>query len=273
MAENTVNLARCPVCGDGYKDKGKHAPKLLPCCHSVCEGCISRKLLQRSHLDCPQCGTSHFAPQGVESFPTNFYIIIYMNMLRDKHHSENHNGVHEVENLDISLSSLCYFPGCVHCEKEDVDTEKQKSEETEEEKKKQRRCLVVADVLCLKKRLEANKEELLSVQNKAMENYQFCTEEINKKKIEMMVVICGRADELVKEICEQRLVLNDDVNDAVARIDESLMQLSCFSEDFTSAVPHQDVTGELCAVNNIRSQLEYNLSKVNERTPVNHSGT
>ena len=194
-------------------------------------------------------------------------------MLRDKHHSENPNGVHEVEDLDISLCSLCCIPGCVHCEKEDVDTEKQKSEESEEEMKKQKHCLLLADVLCLKKRLKANKEELLSVQNKAMENYQFCTEEINKKKIEMMVVICGRADELVKEICEQRLVLNDDVNDAVAKIDESLMQLSCISEAFTSAVPHQDVTDELCAVNNIRSQLEYNLSKVNERIVVNHKGT
>ena len=273
MAENTVNLARCPVCADGYKEKGEHAPKLLPCCHSVCEGCISRKLLRRSHLDCPHCGTLHLAPKGVESFPTNFYIIIYMNMLRDKHHSENHNGVPEVEGLDISLCSLCYIPGCVHSEKEDVDNEKQKSEESEEEMKKQRRCLLVADVLCLKKRLQANKEELLSVQNTAMENYQFCTEEINKKKIEMMVVICERADELVKEICEQRLVLNDDVNDAVAKIDESLMQLSCVSEAFTSAVPHQDVTDELCAVNNIRSQLEYNLSKVNEIIVVNHKGT
>ena len=236
---------------------------MLPCCHSVCEGCISRKLLQRSHLDCLQCGTLHPAPKGAESFPTNFYIIIYMNMLRDKHHSENPNGAHEVEDLDISLCSLCCIPGCVHCKKEDVDTEKQKSEESEEEMKKQKRCLLVADVLCLKKRLQANKKELLSAQNKAMENYQFCTEEINKKKIEMMVVICERADELVKEICEQRLVLNDNLNDAVAKIDESLVQLSCISEDYTNAVPHRDVTDELCTVNNIRSELEYNISKVN----------
>ena len=272
MAENKENITRCPVCASGYKDKGERTPKLLPCCHSVCEGCIDRKLLRKGHLDCPQCGIPHMASKGVESFPTNIYIIIYMNTVRDKHNSgnlkginnsENINGVHEVEDLDISFCSLCCTRGCVHSEKEDADAEKQKSEETEEEMKEQKRNLLVADILYLKKRLQANKEELVAAHNKAMENYQFCTDEINKKKIEMMVVICERADELVKEVAEQRLVMNDIVNDAVAKIDESLTQLSCVSEAVNRDVPHQDVADELCAVNDIRSQLENNLAKVN----------
>ena len=237
MAESSKqNITRCPVCASGYKDKGEHAPRLLPCCHSVCEGCINRKLLRKGHLDCPQCGMPHMASNGAESFPTNIYIIIYMNTANEKHNSEKLKGinsseklsdVHEVEDLDISFCSLCCTRGCVHCEKEDVDTKKQKPEEIEEQMKEQKRSLLVADIMCLKKRLQANKEELVAAHNKAMENYQFCTDEINKKKIEMMVVICERADELVKEVAEQRLVMNDIVNDAVTKIDESLIQLSC----------------------------------------------
>ena len=206
------------------------------------------------------------ASNGVQSFPTNIYIIIYINTVRDKRNSEkDHNGAHEVEDLDISFCSLCCIRGCVHSEKEDADTEKQKSEE---EMKEQKRSLLVADIMCLKKRLQANKEELVTAHNKAMENYQFCTDEINKKKIEMMVVICERADELVKEVAEQRLVLNDIVNDAVTKIEESLIQLSCVSEAVNNDVPNQDVADELCAVNDIRSQLENNLSKVNIFIPI-----
>ena len=76
MADSGEDDTICPICSKGYKATGEHVPKFLPCSHTVCEKCITRKLLKRDHLDCPQCNGLHFAHDGVGTFPTNKYVLI-----------------------------------------------------------------------------------------------------------------------------------------------------------------------------------------------------
>ena len=255
MAESQETLTRCPVCAEGFQDEGEKVPRLLPCCHSICEGCIARKLLLRSHFDCPECGTPHPASRGVDSFPVNHYVIIFVKKLAETSKPEKSEAsVYEVENLDISFCSLCCVPGCVHCEKEDITSEdavQTKPEERREDKDEQKRCLLEEDIKCLKKRLQVNKEKLVSVKKRLDENYKVCVEEINRKKIEMMMVVCERADELVNEVADQQSAFTDDVKDAVSKIDENLLQLGCVEDVLRCAFSRQDVNDELEAVKNI----------------------
>ena len=84
MADNGKDDTICPICSKGYKAYGDNIPKFLPCSHTVCEKCIKRKLLKRDHLDCPQCPGLHFAHDGVGTFPTNKYVLMYIEAKAEK---------------------------------------------------------------------------------------------------------------------------------------------------------------------------------------------
>ncbi|KAK7481535.1 hypothetical protein BaRGS_00027184 [Batillaria attramentaria] len=62
----------CPLCRDTFK-----TPKILPCFHTFCEGCLSN-LVDRNRTDtflCPSCRREiQVPPGGVPAFQNNFYI-------------------------------------------------------------------------------------------------------------------------------------------------------------------------------------------------------
>jgi len=78
---NSGNHLNCTVCLETFKD-----PKVLPCLHTFCTGCLGRILSSStnsspgvsataSNLTCPQCRAEHAIPEGgVENFLTNFSI-------------------------------------------------------------------------------------------------------------------------------------------------------------------------------------------------------
>ncbi len=71
----------CVVCSEAYQAEGDKRPKLLPCSHTYCLGCL-RRLINYSVLSCPECRTTHRVPQGgAEAFPTNRYILGYLEEL------------------------------------------------------------------------------------------------------------------------------------------------------------------------------------------------
>ena len=63
----------CSVCLDRLKD-----PKLLPCLHTYCKGCLQgilRKLRGKSNIQCPQCRSTHAVPSGgVNEFPSDMVL-------------------------------------------------------------------------------------------------------------------------------------------------------------------------------------------------------
>ena len=60
----------CSVCLDSLKD-----PKLLPCLHTYCKGCLQgilRKSREKSSIKCPECRSVHAIPSGgVDEFPSD----------------------------------------------------------------------------------------------------------------------------------------------------------------------------------------------------------
>ena len=61
----------CTVCLDRFTE-----PKVLPCCHTFCKGCLERlleKSKEKEKLVCPQCRAEHKVPQnGPGRFLTDF---------------------------------------------------------------------------------------------------------------------------------------------------------------------------------------------------------
>ena len=64
----------CTVCLEEFKE-----PKLLPCCHTFCSGCLERILEKSSgkrRLSCPQCRAEHQVTEsGPSAFLTDFTVL------------------------------------------------------------------------------------------------------------------------------------------------------------------------------------------------------
>ncbi|XP_066299091.1 E3 SUMO-protein ligase RanBP2-like [Branchiostoma lanceolatum] len=60
----------CPVCMLHFRD-----PRVLPCLHTFCRGCLEEWATKQQPLECPTCRTQVSLPdQGVDGLRTNFYV-------------------------------------------------------------------------------------------------------------------------------------------------------------------------------------------------------
>ena len=69
-------MLSCPVCLEEYSETGDRVPRLLPCSHTLCHGCV-RLLLTRGKetVTCPEDRVSHRAHEGERSFPQTRYVL------------------------------------------------------------------------------------------------------------------------------------------------------------------------------------------------------
>ena len=85
LAEGVDKELTCAICLSRYNQ-----PKLLPCLHSYCKGCLEdmlKKSYEKKSITCPQCKVEHvLPPQGIEGFTTFFTI---NNLLELLHIHEN----------------------------------------------------------------------------------------------------------------------------------------------------------------------------------------
>ncbi|XP_035677104.1 tripartite motif-containing protein 3-like [Branchiostoma floridae] len=60
----------CPVCVLHFRD-----PRILPCLHTFCKGCLEEWVTKQQPLECPTCRTQVSLPdQGVDGLRANFYV-------------------------------------------------------------------------------------------------------------------------------------------------------------------------------------------------------
>ena len=74
MAEQVNDRTQCPGCFDAYTASGSHVPRLLPCGHSLCEGCIDN-LITIGRIRCPKDGKKFESTTGIRRFPQNESIL------------------------------------------------------------------------------------------------------------------------------------------------------------------------------------------------------
>ena len=110
LAEGVDKELTCAICLSRYNQ-----PKILPCLHSYCKGCLE-DMLKKSHekksIMCPQCKVVHeLSPQGIDGFTTFFTI---NNLLELLHIHENSAAETPVESIKCS-SGLDENPAVARC--------------------------------------------------------------------------------------------------------------------------------------------------------------
>ncbi len=67
------SITECSVCLETFSQDGDRVPKLLPCSHTLCLGCLM-ELVKGPKVDCPECRQEHRLSHGAAgSFPSNRY--------------------------------------------------------------------------------------------------------------------------------------------------------------------------------------------------------
>ena len=113
LAEGVDKELTCAICLCRYDH-----PKILPCLHSYCKGCLE-KLVKRTHpqqqITCPQCKEVHqLPPQGIDAFKTYFTINNLVELLRV------HEATTPKESTEGTVMILCESgvdenPAVAHC--------------------------------------------------------------------------------------------------------------------------------------------------------------
>ena len=110
LAEGVDKELTCTICLSRYNQ-----PKILPCLHSYCKGCLEdmlKKSREKKIITCPQCKVVHeLPPQGIDSFTTFFTINNLLELLRIH---ENAAAEAPVESLKCS-SGLDENPAIARC--------------------------------------------------------------------------------------------------------------------------------------------------------------
>ena len=64
-----ADITECPICFEEFE-----SPKLLPCNHTLCLGCLGNVRKEKS-LTCPMCNSKHDVPdEGVVAFSDNPHV-------------------------------------------------------------------------------------------------------------------------------------------------------------------------------------------------------
>ncbi len=81
-ATDRINFYFCTKCFISFDLQGDRRPKLLPCEHSFCLGCIKTLDVKDSKISCPECQKEHTVPNGgVSCFPTNEFFCTMLNIV------------------------------------------------------------------------------------------------------------------------------------------------------------------------------------------------
>ena len=82
MIFRTKMATECVVCLEMFQDQTEFIPKLLPCSHTLCFGCL-KQLTRESQIQCPECRKIHpVSTQGAQDFPTNRYVLDYIDLVK-----------------------------------------------------------------------------------------------------------------------------------------------------------------------------------------------
>ena len=119
MAEAATNMTTgCPICHGEFTE-----PRVLPCSHTVCYGCLEDKLKLQAgndYLSCPVCDkTCHISPSGLKNLPCGDRSFIteccreisgmtsYHNHLYIVHENDDNLYVYENNKMKKSVAIFC----------------------------------------------------------------------------------------------------------------------------------------------------------------------
>ena len=239
------HLLSCSVCLEDFEKSGIHIPRLLPCTHTLCEGCI-KLMIQDNKLECPECRRKHEAKNEEKSFPQNKYLLTQIRYKPKVPEKEpKPEVVPKCEEHGKELVLYCREEGCKiavcplcvanHLKHEIMDIETGMKEEIKEEM----RYGFLKEVARVSTDLEDRLKQVSALKASVTKNTEKCLKNIEKKRAE----INQELDNMMKEVRD----LEDDtklqIDENVSVINEKLLLLDNMKQtvEFGRDLSHQDL--------------------------------
>ena len=248
-------ISRCPVCLEEYSDTGDLVPRLLPCSHTLCQGCIRRLLAHgRRTLTCPEDRARHQAPEGERSFPQNRYVLEIMRQQERMKPKFDLCPDHERECGLYCNSSQCQRQICQLCLiKEHRDHDWADLEQTRQEFCEK----LLKTIDGLSGELTEIKESLEIIQDAVFKNAQDSIQGIEKTRGELT----KQFDVMVQKVHEECGDTHKSIEKELKVIDDTIVELQEIkgSTDVETD-SHRDVTLRLGRVEQITRDVAFKFS-------------
>ena len=248
MAGTEEDHPRCPVCAETYTTEGYHLLTRLSCNHTVCSTCFQGKLVKKNYVDCPLCAETHqFASQFVSE-------ITEQNPQEDEQKKEDLCPNHWWKFSLFCMEPGCETPVCAQCVKQEhQDHDFGNLEDVRGEKFE----ALLADVESLKKRFQSNEDKLITVQNNENSNSSTCIDNIRKNEKELIRKINAMTEKMVQKVLNQKVQLDNSLNEALAKIKDNSMLLESIKDTITYSwsISHKSFTDKMRAVKKSGEQV------------------
>ena len=262
MADNLdslENILSCQICQTDFRESGNHVPRLLPCTHTLCEGCLEFSLRGKTEVVCPECRKKHRAQNGVRSFPINKYLLISIKRKETKVQEET-SSIEKCQEHGKKLTLFCkeeecqkkICPVCLtkkHRKHDIVDAE-------EEQKEVLAKSLgeIISDLQMKKLKFAAAKAELEKHNENCMTNIKAERQKSIKKINEFF-------DKLMKNASGINEKANITLNNEMEVIERSLVLLTGIKQKTDQGtIAPEDVTTYLKDVTEVSQNLAQKFS-------------
>ena len=232
MAAGNVNdLTNCPVCSEPYTTTGENVPKILPCTHSLCAKCTTKKPWRRqSYLKCPQCGELCIF-KGVEFIWDNTHILAHLKSKSNhqqevKLHCQEH-GREIILYCDSCHICLCFL--CARTKHQECDIFGIREEKLTE--------ILFEKVSCLRKTLEDDKKMSLKTNHFIDQKTETCIEQIKLEKEQKLNEITLVFGELIKSVLQKNVQVKADTDKSLAEINANIEKTRNLERNRDSTLP------------------------------------
>ena len=116
---------------------------------------------------------------------------------------------------------------------------------------------LLADVESLKKRFQSNEDKLITVQNNENSNSSTCIDNIRKNEKELIRKINAMTEKMVQKVLNQKVQLDNNLNEALAKIKDNSMLLESIKDTITysGSISHKSFTDKMRAVKKSSEQV------------------
>ena len=244
MAGTEEDQPRCPVCAETYTAEGYHLLTRLSCNHTVCSTCFQGKLVKKNRVDCPLCAETHqFASEFVSEITEG-----------NEQEKEDLCPKHWWKFSLFCMEPWCETPVCAQCVKQEhQDHDFGNLEDVMGEKFE----ALLADVESLKKRFQSNEDKLITVRNNENSNSSTCIDNIRKNEKELIGKINAMTEKMVQKVLNQKVQLDNSLNEALAKIKDNSMLLESIKDTITysGSISHKSFTDKMRAVKKSGEQV------------------
>ena len=264
MSDSFEYILTCQICLEDFEETGEHVPRLLPCSHTLCQGCL-KELIEVNVLECPECRKKHGVfGNGVKTFPQNKYILAHIrkkeaDIVKNDQMSETLSQCEEHGKELVLYCQECLISICLPCL-----TRNHRGHDVIEIEEAERETLL-ARIEVFVNDLEERKGNIFEVEKNTEEERMECVKKIKARKEELIQMIDQRHEQMLADVeqkkktdfTEELIIIEEHLN--LLKNVRDIVDKEVVTQEEIKAVMETVISLEESIKHHLPSKVEYKL--------------